>query len=125
MSIHSQPSIRINDSLHTVDHRLAQHVDVSGGAFGIILILFQCLFLLFLLISLKQIKVETFSCAQNVRLDILFPAVKNMFSLWKIGKNQVKILLSRSHQLFFSLSTAKSDFPFFYFELLYLLNEQS
>ena len=75
ISIHGQPSIRINDSLHTVEHRLAR-VGVLGSTFGIISILF----LLCFSISPKQIKLESCTCAQIVRHEILIPAVVNSLS---------------------------------------------
>ena len=51
-----------------------------GSTFGIISILFLCLFLLCPSISPQRIKLETCSCAQNVRLEILFPAVIKFLS---------------------------------------------
>ena len=61
--------------------RLAQRVQVSGSVFGIISIL--SFFTLSFVISptnKARIKLETCSCAQNVRLEILFPAVIKFLS---------------------------------------------
>ena len=124
MSIHSQPSIRIDDSLRTVEHRLAQRVKVLGSVFGIISILFLYLFLLCPSIFPQRIKLETCSCAQNVRLEIPFPAVLKFLS-FHCGK-LVEIRLKACYPdpfSYFSSSTAKLDYPFFDFDLMYLLNE--
>ena len=51
-----------------------------GSTFGIISILFLCLFLLCPSISPQRIKLEACSCTQNVRLEILFPAVIKFLS---------------------------------------------
>ena len=43
-SILGHPSLYIDDSLHTVEHGLAQHVEALGSVLGIISFLFRHLF---------------------------------------------------------------------------------
>ena len=102
-SILGHPSLYIDDSLHTVEHGLAQHVEALGSVLGIISFLFRHIFSLSSPISPKRIKIGTCSCTQNAHLEILFPAVINFLSFHckKIGKIDVKSLLSRFYQLFF------------------------
>ena len=123
-SILSHPSLYIDDSLHTVEHGLAQHVEALGSVLGIILFLFRHFFSLSSPISPKRIKIGTYNCTQNAHLEILFPAVINFLSFHcgKLVKMMSKACYPDSISFFFLIS-CKAGFSFSNFNTMYLLNE--